>query len=253
MPSASDDPRTLTPDGEASAPGSRGAVLVVDDEPTIGEVVSLYLERAGYLTRRAGDGAEALRMARAERPDLVVLDVMLPEIDGIEVMRRLHEEPGAPVPVILLTARAEENDRLAGLRRGADDYVVKPFSPAELVARADAVMRRVARADADGAPPGGGIAHGPLRIDPNTRAVRVHGDEVALTALEFDLLHFLAQRPGWVYTRDQLMESVWGHTFYSDTSTVTVHIRRLRAKLERDPRHPELIETVWGVGYRLRP
>lgn len=255
MPSASDRTAAADAGADEGAPGgSRGDVLVVDDEPTIGEVVSLYLERAGYTTRRAGDGAQALRMAREARPDLVVLDVMLPEIDGIEVMRLLHEEPGAPVPVILLTARAEENDRLVGLRRGADDYVVKPFSPAELVARADAVLRRVERAaapDADG--PAGGIMHGGLRIDPNTRGVTVDGVAVALTALEFDLLHFLARRPGWVYTRDQLMESVWGHTFYTDTSTVTVHIRRLRAKLERDPRHPEMIETVWGVGYRLRP
>ncbi|MEQ9094551.1 MAG: response regulator transcription factor, partial [Miltoncostaeaceae bacterium] len=157
----------------------------MDDEPTIGEVVSLYLERAGYATRRAGDGAQALRMARAERPDLVVLDVMLPEIDGIEVMRQLHEETGAPIPVILLTARAEENDRLVGLRRGADDYVVKPFSPAELVARADAVMRRVARTGPAGGDEAGGLVHGPLRLDPNTRGVSEHGEDIALTALEF--------------------------------------------------------------------
>jgi DNA-binding response OmpR family regulator len=224
--------------------------LVVDDEPTIAEVVARYMDRAGYRTHQAADGPEAVRMAGELSPDLVVLDIMLPGFDGIEVMRRLHERPGPPVPVILLTARAEENDRLTGLRRGADDYVVKPFSPAELVARAEAVLRRVARPETSGER---GIAHGPLRIDPNTRSVTVDDRPVVLTALEFDLLYFLAQRPGWVYTRDQLMETVWGHSFFTDTSTVTVHVRRLRAKLESDPRHPTLIETVWGVGYRLRP
>lgn len=236
----------MTTDGDER----RGTVLVVDDEPTIAEVVARYFDRAGYRTHRAGDGPSAMRMAEEVSPDLIVLDIMLPGFDGIEVMRRLHERPGEPVPVILLTARSEEGDRLAGLRRGADDYVVKPFSPAELVARADAVLRRVSRA---AEPEGRVIAHGPLRIDPNARAVTVDDRPVSLTALEFDLLHFLAQRPGWVFTRDQLMESVWGHTFFTDTGTVTVHVRRLRAKLESDPRHPTLIETVWGVGYRLRP
>lgn len=239
------DPAMTTGDDDR-----RGTVLVVDDEPTIAEIVARYLDRAGYCTHRAGDGPSAVRMVEEVSPDLIVLDIMLPGFDGMEVMRRLHERPGEPVPVILLTARAEESDRLTGLRRGADDYVVKPFSPAELVARADAVLRRVSRA-AD--PDRRVIAHGPLRIDPNVRAVTVDDRPVTLTALEFELLHFLAQRPGWVYTRDQLMESVWGHTFFTDTSTVTVHVRRLRAKLESDPRHPALIETVWGVGYRLRP
>jgi len=250
MAPAPDRPADTAADSGTGAAGARGTVLVVDDEPTIAEVVARYMRRAGYRTHQAADGPGAARMAGDLSPDLVVLDIMLPGFDGIEVMRRLHERPGPPMPVILLTARAEEDDRLTGLRRGADDYVVKPFSPAELVARADAVLRRVAHPETSGER---GIAHGPLRIDPNTRSVTVDDRPVTLTALEFDLLHFLAQRPGWVYTRDQLMETVWGHTFFTDTSTVTVHVRRLRAKLESDPRHPTLIETVWGVGYRLRP
>jgi len=233
---------------------SRGTVLVVDDEPTIVEVVSRYLARAGFATREAFDGPGVLEAVREQRPDLVVLDVMLPGFDGIEAMRRLHELPGEPIPVILLTARAEESDRLIGLRRGADDYVVKPFSPAELVARVEAVLRRAARpaGAADGADleP---IVHGPLTIDQAARTVTLDGEELPLTQREFELLRFLAARPGRVFSRDQLMEEVWGYDFYTDTSTVTVHVRRLRSKLEPDPAHPRFIETVWGVGYRFRP
>jgi DNA-binding response OmpR family regulator len=229
---------------------SRGTVLVVDDEPTIVEVVARYMERAGYETRGAQDGPEALRLARLYRPDLVVLDVMLPGIDGIEVMKRLQEGDGRRTAVILLTARGEESDRLVGLRDGADDYVVKPFSPAELVARVDAVLRRVSPpADADPEP----IEHGPLRIDPATRGVTLAGEEISLTQREFDLLAYLAAHPGRVFSRDQLMEAVWEYPFFTDTSTVTVHVRRLRAKLGDDPSEPRFIETVWGVGYRLRP
>jgi two-component system, OmpR family, response regulator ResD len=236
---------------------TRGTVLVVDDEPTIVEVVARYLARAGFATREAFDGPAAVEAARKERPDLVVLDVMLPGFDGIEVLRRLHEQPGEPVPVILLTARAEESDRLIGLRRGADDYVVKPFSPAELIARVEAVLRRAARSgagasaedDADLEP----IVHGPLAIDQAARTVTLDGEQLSLTMREYDLLRFLAARPGRVFSRDQLMEEVWGYDFYTDTSTVTVHVRRLRAKLEPDPAHPRFIETVWGVGYRFRP
>ncbi len=226
-----------------------GSVLVVDDEPTILDVVGRYMERAGYETHRAADGPEALRLAEAHRPDLVVLDLMLPGIDGIEVMRQLHERPGPRTAVILLTARGEESDRLVGLRQGADDYVVKPFSPAELVARVGAVLRRVAPPDSE-APP---IVHGPLRIEPATRRVLLDGEELALTMREFDLLAYLAAHPGRVYSRDQLMEAVWGEPFFEDTSTVTVHVRRLRAKLGDDPAQPRFIETVWGVGYRLKP
>jgi len=230
------------------ADSAKGTVLVVDDEPTILEVVGRYMEHAGYETLRAADGPEALRLAAEHRPDLVVLDLMLPGIDGIEVMRQLHEAPGARIAVILLTARGEESDRLIGLRRGADDYVVKPFSPKELVARAGAVLRRVSPPDEE-AP---AIEHGPLRIEPATRRVILDGEEIALTMREFDLLAYLAEHPGRVYSRDQLMETVWGEPFFNDTSTVTVHIRRLRAKLGDDPAKPRFIETVWGVGYRLR-
>jgi DNA-binding response OmpR family regulator len=228
-----------------------GTVLVVDDEPTIVEVVSRYLERAGFEALQAGDGPEALRLADQHRPDLLVLDLMLPGLDGIEVMRQLHERPGKRVAVILLTARGEENDRLVGLRHGADDYVVKPFSPAELVARVEAVMRRVSPpAEDEGAPP---IEHGALRVEPATRRVFLDGEELSLTQREFDLLAYLAARPGRVFSRDQLMEAVWEYPFFTDTSTVTVHIRRLRAKLGDDSAEPRFIETVWGVGYRFKP
>jgi len=252
------------------ADSAKGTVLVVDDEPTILDVVGRYMERAGYETYRAADGSEALRLAAEHRPDLVVLDLMLPGIDGIEVMRQLHEEAGPRIAVIMLTARGEESDRLIGLRQGADDYVVKPFSPKELVARVDAVLRRVsppdeeapqlvARVDAvlrrvsppdEEAPP---IEHGPLRIEPASRSAFLGGEELSLTMREFDLLAYLAAHPGRVYSRDQLMEAVWGEPFFEDTSTVTVHVRRLRAKLGDDPAEPRFIETVWGIGYRLRP
>jgi DNA-binding response OmpR family regulator len=231
------------------AEAAKGTVLVVDDEPTILDVVGRYIERAGYETHRAADGPEALRLAAEHRPDLVVLDLMLPGIDGIEVMRQLHEEPGAPIAVIMLTARGEESDRLVGLRQGADDYVVKPFSPKELLARVEAVLRRVSPPDEE-APP---IERGPLRIEPATRSAFLDGEELALTMREFDLLAYLAAHPGRVYSRDQLMEAVWGEPFFEDTSTVTVHVRRLRAKLGDDPSEPRFIETVWGIGYRLRP
>jgi two-component system response regulator ResD len=231
------------------AESSKGTVLVVDDEPTIVEIVARYMERAGYETYEAADGPEALRLADLHRPDLVVLDLMLPGIDGIEVMRRLHERPGPRTAVILLTARGEESDRLVGLRHGADDYVVKPFSPAELVARVDAVLRRVSPPDEEQPP----IERGALRLEPATRRVFLDGEELSLTQREFDLLGHLAAHPGRVYSRDQLMEAVWGEPFFNDTSTVTVHIRRLRAKLGDDVAEPRFIETVWGVGYRFKP
>jgi DNA-binding response OmpR family regulator len=247
-PSASEDPAAGATIA-AVAEESNGTVLVVDDEPTIVEIVGRYMERAGYETYEASDGPEALRLAELHRPDLVVLDVMLPGIDGIEVMRQLHERPGPRTAVILLTARGEESDRLVGLRHGADDYVVKPFSPAELVARVDAVLRRVSPPTEDEPP----IERGPLRIEPATRRVFLDGEELSLTMREFDLLAYLADRPGRVFSRDQLMEAVWNESFFSDTSTVTVHVRRLRAKLGDDVAEPRFIETVWGVGYRFRP
>jgi DNA-binding response OmpR family regulator len=223
----------------------RGSVLVVDDEPTIGEVVSAYLRRAGYETRVAVDGFAALDAVSERAPDLIVLDLMLPGLDGLEVMRRVRDKSA----VILLTAKGAEADRVIGLRLGADDYVVKPFSPAELVARVDAVLRRVEHVG----PPAPPLGFDGLEIDPGGRMVRRDGEPVQLTAREFDLLHFLARHPRQAFTREQLMDHVWQYAFYSDTSTVTVHIRRLRAKLEADPETPRWIETVWGVGYRFAP
>jgi two-component system, OmpR family, response regulator ResD len=231
--------------------GQRGSVVVVDDEPTIGEVLARYLERAGYRARVAADGPQALALCAASPPDLVVLDIMLPGIDGLEVMRRLRAQPQAP-RVILLTARGREAERIVGLRRGADDYVVKPFSPGELVARVEAVLRREQPAGQTAADTQALELDG-LRIEPAARAVVVDGREIALSAREFDLLLFLAQHPGQVFSRDRLMELVWQLSDYTDSSTVTVHVRRLRAKLEPDPEHPRFIQTVWGVGYRFRP
>jgi two-component system, OmpR family, response regulator ResD len=227
----------------------RGSVLVVDDEPTIAEVVARYLERAGYHTRVAADGLEALEAAARQRPDLVVLDLMLPRVDGLEVMRRLREQDRERIAVILLTAKGEESDRVVGLRLGADDYVVKPFSPAELVARVDAVLRRIDTSPAQEAP----VELDELTIDPAARRVIVRGEEAQVTQREFDLLLFLARHPGQVFSRNQLMDAVWQYSFYTDTSTVTVHIRRLRAKIEFDPEQPRRIQTVWGVGYRFQP
>jgi two-component system response regulator ResD len=226
---------------------SRGLILVVDDEPTIGEVVCRYLRRAGYEARAARDGTRALEMVAERRPDLVVLDLMLPGLDGLEVMRRLRAQDRDRTATIVLTARGDESDRVTGLRLGADDYVVKPFSPAELMARVDAVLRRVeARLE-----PESPLELDGLTIDPTGRRVLVNGQEAQLTGREFELLLFLARHPGQVFSRHQLMDSVWRYSFYTDTSTVTVHIRRLREKIEADPARPARIETVWGVGYRF--
>jgi two-component system, OmpR family, response regulator ResD len=232
----------------------RGSVLVVDDEPTIADVVARYLRHAGYEARVAGDGERALALAAERAPDLVVLDLMLPRIDGLEVMRRLRqhnerERGGRPPAIILLTAKGEESDRVVGLRLGADDYVVKPFSPRELVARVDAVLRRIEPAAAPADP----IAFGDLVIEPAAHRVLRHGEEVTLTQREFELLLFLARHPGQVFSREQLMDAVWQYSFYTDTSTVTVHIRRLRAKVEATPEEPRHVQTVWGVGYRFQP
>jgi DNA-binding response OmpR family regulator len=228
---------------------ARGSVLVVDDEPTIAEIVARYLDRAGYRTRVASDGNQAIEAAASERPDLVVLDLMLPGIDGLEVMRRLREQDRERIAVILLTAKGDESDRVIGLRLGADDYVVKPFSPAELVARVDAVLRRIDTTPAQEAP----IELEGMTIDAAARRVFVRGEEVQLTQREFDVLLFLARHPGQVFSRNQLMDAIWQYSFYTDTSTVTVHIRRLRAKVEADPAQPRYIQTVWGVGYRFQP
>jgi DNA-binding response OmpR family regulator len=225
---------------------SQSSVLVVDDQPTIGTVVSRYLERAGYATRVAQDGCEAMRLASEQRPDLVVLDLMLPCLDGLEVMRRLQEHERTSV--ILLTAKAEPRDRIIGLRQGADDYVTKPFSPSELVARVEAVLRRVKPPDE---PENQKLSFDGLEIDPVARRVIVRGEDVRLTVREYELLRFMARHPGQVFSRDQLMEAVWRYSFYTDSSTVTVHMRRLRAKIEEEPAEPRWLQTVWGVGYRF--
>ncbi len=227
---------------------ARASILVVDDEPTIAEVVSRYLRRSGYVVRDVATGTAAIAAIEAHRPDLVILDLMLPGIDGLEVMRRLRRAEGGGPAVMMLTARGEESDRIVGLRLGADDYVVKPFSPGELVARVDAILRRTQLGRDSAAV----IESGELRIDPAARTVTRSGGAILLTQREFDLLVYFAQRPGQVLTRDELMDRVWQYAFYTDTSTVTVHMRRLRAKIEPDPARPRYLETVWGVGYRFR-
>jgi DNA-binding response OmpR family regulator len=241
--------QAMTSAPEVPAAGSRGSVLVVDDEPTIAEVVSRYLERAGYATEVASDGAVAVEAAATNAPDLVVLDAKLPRLDGLEVMRRLRAADGSRPAVIMVSGKAAESDRILGLRLGADDYVVKPFSPAELVARVDAVMRRMDHARA----PHGRLVLSDLEIDAAARQVLVGGVEVRLTQREFDLLLFLARHPGQVFTRDDLMREIWRYSFYTDNSTVTVHVRRLRSKIEKDPTNPRHIKTAWGMGYRFEP
>jgi DNA-binding response OmpR family regulator len=225
-------------------------VLVVEDDPTVSEVVVRYLEREGLTVDAVGDGLTALEHAARHRPDLVVLDLMLPGLDGLEVCRRLRAD--APVPVIMLTARGEEDDRVMGLELGADDYISKPFSPRELTARVKAVLRRAdgTVSNADVVPET--IDVGDLRIDVAAHEVTRAGERVALTAREFDLLVFLAGRPRRAFPRDELLERVWGYSF-GDTATVTVHVRRLREKLEEDPAAPRHLTTVWGVGYRWDP
>ncbi|MFJ9174333.1 response regulator transcription factor [Streptomyces sp. NPDC102360] len=233
------------PTGPAPDDGA-GRVLVVDDDPTVAEVVAGYLDRAGYRVDRADDGPTALARAAAHRPDLVVLDLMLPGMDGLEVCRRMRER--GPVPVIMLTARGDEDDRILGLEVGADDYVTKPFSPRELVLRVESVLRR-ARPATDRQRP---LVAAGLTVDPAARRVTREGAELALTLREFDLLAFFLRHPGRAYSREDLMREVWGWEF-GDLSTVTVHIRRLRGKVEDDPARPRLIQTVWGVGYRFEP
>jgi DNA-binding response OmpR family regulator len=222
-------------------------VLVVDDESIVRDVVVRYLEREGYATLEAGDGNDARRLVERETPDLVVLDVMLPGTDGLELCRWIRSR--SELPVIMLTARGEEADRIVGLELGADDYVTKPFSPRELAARVRTVLRR-SRA---GSLTSERLSFGDVELDAHTREVRKGGTEVRLTAKEFDLLWFLASHPRRVFGRDQLMSRVWGYEAALDTGTVTVHVRRIREKIEDDPSEPRHLQTVWGVGYRVVP
>ncbi len=220
-------------------------VLVVDDDVTVRDVVRRYLERAGYRVQLAGDGEEALRLAGVREPDLVVLDLMMPGMDGLEVCRRLRQR--GSVPVVMLTALGEEEDRILGLQIGADDYVTKPFSPRELELRVTSVLRR---ANAAASPqPQGELVDDDLVVDIAARRAVLGGIELSLTTREFDLLTFLMTNPGQAFSREELLERVWGWDF-GDHSTVTVHVRRLREKVESDSAHPVRIATVWGIGYR---
>jgi DNA-binding response OmpR family regulator len=218
-------------------------VLVVDDDPTVSDVVRRYLEHAGLTVALAADGPAALEAFARNRPDLVVLDLMLPGVDGLEVCRRLRGRD-ADVPIVMLTALGEEADRVLGLELGADDYVTKPFSPRELTLRVQSVLRRVP------GPTASGILHdGELTVDSGRRVATLRGEPLALTMREFDLLEFLMRNPGRALHREELLRAVWGWTF-GDQSTVTVHVRRLREKVEVAPAQPRRIVTVWGVGYR---
>ena len=224
-------------------------IAVVEDEPSISEVVSLYLKRAGYQVQFYADGLAAQEAFSHQIPDLVILDVMLPGMDGFALMRSLRNH--SEVPIILVTSRREESDRIAGLELGADDYGVKPFSPQELVSRVRAVLRRISKEEKShtDAP----ISFPSLSIDPQTRLVVAQGQGITLTAKEFDMLYHFMRHPHLVFSRDQLLESIWGLSEYIDPSTVTVHIRRLREKIETDPSNPIHLQTVWGVGYKFEP
>jgi DNA-binding response OmpR family regulator len=222
-------------------------ILVVDDEPIVRDVVVRYLQRDGFSTLEAGNGDDARELIRTREPSLVVLDVMLPGTDGLELCRWIRSRSG--LPVILLTARVDESDRIVGLELGADDYVTKPFSPRELAVRVRAVLRRAAPVGEDRPT----IEAGDLRLDGGGRQVTRNGRLLALTLKEFDLLWFLASHPRLVFSRQTLMERVWGYQAALDTGTVTVHVRRLREKIEPDPTHPRHLQTVWGVGYRFDP
>jgi DNA-binding response OmpR family regulator len=222
-------------------------ILVIEDEPNIREIVSLYLQRSGFHVHALEDGRQAQHWLSKQQPDLIIMDLMLPELDGYQLTSEIRAH--SDVPIIMLTSRREEVDRIAGLEMGADDYVVKPFSPQELVSRVRAVLRRTRPRGSEAVEPI--IEIGDLVIDPNTREVTLAGQFCDLTAREFDLLQLLAANPRRVFSRDQLLDRVWGSSDYIDPGTVTVHIRRLREKIEKDASKPEHIITVWGVGYRF--
>jgi len=222
-------------------------ILVVDDEQIVTEVVERYLQREGYQVKIAYDGVQALKIAREWNPNLVVLDLMLPEIDGLDVCRQLRQD--SSVPIIMLTAKGEETDRIIGLELGADDYIVKPFSPREVVARVKSVLRRTT--DGKSQATDGLLHYGDLVINPKSREVTVSDRNISLTGREFDLLYFLASHPNQVFTREELMNQVWDYSYSAEYGTITVHIRRLRLKIEADPLKPRLIKTLWGVGYKF--
>jgi DNA-binding response OmpR family regulator len=225
-------------------------ILVVEDEPSLAEVVSLYLKRAGFKVQVANNGRQAMSILEKQIPDFVIMDIMLPEVDGLSLTSWLKDR--SDVPIIMVTARREEVDRIAGLEMGADDYVVKPFSPQELVSRVRAVLRRIGR-DQPGAESERALSFDSIQIDPRTRVVMVKESQIELTAKEFDMMYLLARHPKQVFTRDQLLERVWGGAEYIDPGTVTVHVRRLREKIERDPSKPKHLITIWGVGYKFEP
>lgn len=225
-------------------------ILIVEDEPSLAEVTGLYLKRAGFQVQIAHDGKQAMTILEKQIPDFVIMDIMLPEIDGISLTRWLRDRSN--VPIIMVTARREEVDRISGLEMGADDYVVKPFSPQELVSRVRAVLRRIGQNQAE-AESERALSFESITIDSRTRVVTVRESQIELTVKEFDMLYLLARHPKQVFTRDQLLERVWGGAEYIDPGTVTVHVRRLREKLEVDPSKPKHLLTVWGVGYKFEP
>jgi len=225
-------------------------ILIVEDESSIAEVVSLYLKRAGYNVQIASDGRQAMNSFERRKPDLGILDLMLPEVDGLSLTRWLRDRSN--VPIIMVTARRSEVDRITGLEMGADDYVVKPFSPQELVSRVRAVLRRLGREQQE-AEPDHYLSFDELTINPRSRVVTVKDMPVDLTAKEFDMLYLLARHPKQVFTREQLLDRIWGGAQYIDPGTVTVHVRRLREKIELDPSQPSRLLTVWGVGYKFEP
>ena len=232
------------------SPMGDNLILIVEDENSIAEVVSLYLKRAGYNVQIAADGKQAMNSFEKRKPDLVILDLMLPEVDGLSLTRWLRDRSN--VPIIMVTARRSEIDRITGLDLGADDYVVKPFSPQELVSRVRAVMRRLGREQQD-SESDSSLSFDELTINPRSRVVTVKDMPVDLTAKEFDMLYLLARHPKQVFTREQLLDRVWGGAQYIDPGTVTVHVRRLREKIELDPSQPSRLLTVWGVGYKFEP
>jgi DNA-binding response OmpR family regulator len=244
------EPHTIE-DAATGTTTVRHRALIVEDDANIREVIAQYLDLDGFAVLQAADGGEALRLAESQPPDLVILDLMLPGIDGLEVCRRLRQR--SAVPIVMLTARGEETDKLTGFGVGADDYITKPFSPRELVVRVRAIMRRIEATRVPAMVLDGALRVGALEIQPQLRTVRRDGLQLDTTAKEFDLLYFLASHPSQVFTRQQLLDNVWDIGYFGDASTVTVHIRRLREKVEIDPARPRHLKTVWGVGYKFEP